>query len=83
MKCALCQKPLTDDERSRASTVLPVLCDACEREYLTNKLAAEDLLQEPGFREAAQKLCAAAAIHGPVVLRFKNGRFYRIEKPIE
>jgi hypothetical protein len=65
---------------------MPVFCDACEREAWANLPAADMMrwaLRQPGFREAAKKLCAAAAVHGPVEFRWKNGRFYRLEKPLE
>lgn len=46
---------------------------------------AENLLRramrQPGFREAVAQFCAMAAIHGPISLRFKNGKFYRAEFP--
>jgi len=77
MKCALCENPLTNDERSRASSCLPVICDACKLEYQTNKLAAQELMREaltPGrFRDAIATLWEAARAFGPVELVFKNG----------
>lgn len=46
---------------------------------------AENLLRramrQPGFREAIELWCRMAAIHGPISLRFKNGKFYRAEYP--
>jgi hypothetical protein len=85
MNCGICGNELSNDERSRASISAPI-CDACVRAYFANKPAEElmrELLSTPGFREAAETLCADAAIHGPVVLHFKYGKFYRLEKPLE
>jgi hypothetical protein len=75
-KCAICRTKVPSDQ---------VCCDACSKEYFmhADELAAEDMMREalkqPGFRDAVATLCAAAAIHGPVVLRFKHGRVYRAD----
>jgi hypothetical protein len=77
-KCAICRTKVSSDV---------VCCAACCEEYFmhADELVAEDLMREalkqPGFRDAVATLCAAAAVHGPVVLRFKRGRFYRAELP--
>lgn len=86
MKCNLCENELSDDERSRASSVMPVFCDRCISECRTNDLAAEELmrhvLNNPKARDAVAALCNAAAIFGVVEFRWKDGRFYRIERPL-
>jgi predicted amidophosphoribosyltransferase len=86
-ECASCQKPFTNDERSRLPVCgLSVACDACARDFWANELANEmmrEALAQPGFRNAIATLCAAAAIHGSVEFRWKNGKFYRLEKPLE
>jgi hypothetical protein len=54
---------------------------------LADQHVAEDMLKTamktPGFRAAVENVCAAAAAHGPVVLHFRKGEFYRIELPLE
>ena len=77
-KCAICRTPVPLDS---------VCCEACAKEYFwhADELEAEDMMREalkqPGFRDAVAKWCAEAAIHGPITLRFKKGKFYRAEFP--
>jgi hypothetical protein len=79
-KCAICRTPVSPDS---------VCCAACSSEYFmhADQIVAEDMMREalkqPGFRGAVAKWCAEAAIHGPITLRFKNGKFYRLEKPLD
>jgi hypothetical protein len=84
MKCAWCENPLSYDERSRASTLLPgALCDACVREWRANKLAAESLMHEARtsspFRNALLTLWKAARVHGAITLSFSHGELCGIE----
>ena len=77
-RCSICRKP---------APIKSVCCTVCSEEYfmLADELVAEDMMREalktPGFREAVAKLCAKAAIHGPITLVFKKGEFYRAEFP--
>ena len=79
-KCSICRKSVPMEV---------VCCSACAEEYfmLADQLVAEDMMREalktPGFREAIAKWCAMAAIHGPITLSFKKGKFYRLEKPLD
>ena len=78
-KCVICRTRIPFD---------CVCCEACNEEYSrhVDEIVAEDLMREglktPGFREAVAHLCAMAALHGAITLRFKNGRFYRLERPL-